>query len=248
MNSAINYEIWAFKTHRTIVRVRLASFLPRKIRESDVAYSSWIWENERSKSGSSHIHDNLEFRYDIQHVFAFYPSVLIPNAKSRGPRFDSAARRARMPYRVLLGRHKEYKKNEIREITLNCEITISSALHRLNRIIHNTVHHEHDIHKRPKWSWTSVLHRYTTDAHQTSNPKCDATAFRHLTGKERQKRQAHPGRSKSSPTHTFIFPCCDGPESIAKFTSKQSSAGRKYEPPKTTEHVRRRPQSENKIA
>ena len=135
------------------MRVRLASFLPRKIRESGVAYSSWIWENERSNSGSSHIHDNSEFRYDIQDVFAVSPSFLIPNAKKyRGPRFDSAARRARMPYRVLLGRHKEYKKNEIREITLNCEITISSALHRLNRIIHNTVHHEHDIHKRPKWS------------------------------------------------------------------------------------------------
>merc|ERR1719482_1573123 len=56
--------------------------------------------------------------------------------------------------------------------------------------------------------------------------KCHATALRHLTGKERQERQAHPGRSKSSPTHTFMFPCCDGPESIAKFTSKQSSACR----------------------
>ena len=105
------------------MRARLASFLPRKIRESGVAYSSWIWENERPNSGSSHIHDNSEFRYDIQRVFAFSPSVLIPNAKkSRGPRFDSAARRARMPYRVLLGRHKEYKKDEIREITFNCEI------------------------------------------------------------------------------------------------------------------------------
>ena len=89
MNSAINHEIRAFKTNRSIMRVRLASF-----RESGVAYSSWIWENERSKSGSSHIHDNSEFRYDIQRVFAFSPSGLDTECQiSRAQiRFGSSAR------------------------------------------------------------------------------------------------------------------------------------------------------------
>ena len=40
----------------------------------------------------------------------------------------------------------------------------------------------------------------------------------------------------------------DSPMPIAKFTSKQSSAGCNYEQPSTTEHVRRHLRSEHKIA
>ena len=184
MNSAVNSEMWAFQTHRSIMRVRLASFCRAKYRTVALHIPAGsgktrgqkliLHTSECKKISRTQIRFGSSSRLDAVHSS-------IGQAQRRKKECDN---RYNVQTVKLWNQHYQHYHYQ----------PLKSALHRVNRIVRDTSM----IFTSVQNGAVQLLHRYTTDACQTSNTKVRCNSFKLffiLTGKDRHNRQAHAGRS-----------------------------------------------------